>query len=178
MQLKISNVCACVQLNKSVSLSQVLVNFPDACYVGNNYKFKSIKVILKNFNGTAMISSNGKIVLVGCDSVLGAEEYALFLFATLEGLSPSNFRISNIVCTAYTPYRIRLDLLHKYLVSYGRKATYEPEIDAPCINIKYLLGTARMYRTGNMIITGAKSQQNVMKIFTSLVNDLKSYINK
>jgi len=180
MQMRISNVCACVHLNKPTPLSTILCHFPDACHVGNNRKFKSIKLKIQLYKGTAMISSNGKIVLVGCESLSEAEEFALFLFSTLEGNSPPSFAISNIVCTAYTPFKIRLDVFQKFLVNKGKNATYEPEIDAPCVNIKRPNGIVKMYRTGNMIIAGSKTQSDVLNIFESVVTDLKEYasINK
>ena len=185
MHIKITNVCSKIHLNRNVLLSDIVNFFPDACSVGQKktgpIKFKSIQIKLSQFSGNAMVSLNGVIIIVGSDSIESAQEFALFLFTVLGGNRPAKFSVSNIASTVYTPFKIQLDKFFVYTrgeVDDKSNITYEPE-RCNCVQVKSIYGLAKIYSTGNMVITGSRSEKDsleTMKLALIFIDDYYRYV--
>ena len=166
MHIKINNVCSKFKLNKHVSLADVQRLFPDAHIVKNGEsKFKAVQIKVLQYSATAAVSRSGQVVLVGSKSVEDARETAMFIYTVLNGLGDDDFVVTNIASSFIWNYKIPLPILYYKLQSCVSKKSdviYEPELGTNCIDLRCKSGMAKIFGTGNMVLTGCRREADII----------------
>lgn len=137
---------------------------------------------LRNPLCTVKIYNSGKVVIVRCKSEeeckRAARTVGRMLQRSMDKLKQRicirSYRVSNILATCRMPFAIRIeDLARKYR---GEGAKYEPELmvglewtfDEPKANL-------RIYTTGSINITGATSEDGLIKCIQKVYPYLKEF---
>lgn len=145
-------------------------------YIGENAlnveykpkKFNGIVLKIREPRATALIFSTGKCVCCGTKSYVDTRKACRRFARMVQKLGfPVNYRgfsIQNIAASVTLNYRIDLEALSTQCSS---KAVFEPELFP---GLHYTEGKLKfvVFRSGKIIITGAKSRNHIIKGFSKL----------
>jgi transcription initiation factor TFIID TATA-box-binding protein len=159
--INIQNVVATGNMNQKVDLNAVVKSYPGAEY--RPEQFPGLVFRLKRPKTATLIFSSGKMVCTGARSGKESRRAILKVVKELKKvgiiiLSKPDFKVVNIVASAILGGKVDLE---KTVVTI-RKTMYEPEqfpgliyrMDEPKVVIL-------IFATGNLVITGAKVEQDV-----------------
>lgn len=166
---KLQNVVATFNLGVDhLDLRAIALEKPFIEY--NPQKFAAATIRIRSPRTTALAFASGNMVCTGAktelESRLAGRKYVRVLQKNGIPVSFRNFKIQNIVASAEVPHTLKLLELSR---SYGPYVSYEPDLfpglvfrtSAP--KLVFLL-----FRSGKIVITGAKSRDEITKTFKSL----------
>jgi transcription initiation factor TFIID TATA-box-binding protein len=161
--ITISNVVATGTLNQKVDLNAVVKSYPGVEY--RPEQFPGLVFRLKRPKTATLIFSSGKMVCTGARSENESRRAIMKVVKELKKtgiiiLKKPSFKVVNVVASASLGGRVDLE---KVVVTV-RKTMYEPEqfpgliyrMDEPKVVIL-------IFASGNLVITGAKVEQDIYK---------------
>jgi len=159
-------------------LSDVQCHFPNAHLIKEGLsRFKGIQIKVSQYKTTCTVSQNGQIVLVGSESITDAREAAWFMFTVLDGQGDDEFTITNIASSVAWNHPLSLAKLYNNLrgsIHRPSDMVYEPELGTNCIDLRCEHGMAKIFSTGNMVITGCKREADIigtLRLTLCLINE-------
>jgi transcription initiation factor TFIID TATA-box-binding protein len=171
--INIQNVVATGTLNQKVDLNAIVKNYPDAEY--RPEQFPGLVFRLKRPKTATLIFSSGKMVCTGARSGKESRRAIMQVVKELKKggiiiLGKPDFKVVNIVASAILGGKVDLE---KTVVTI-RKTMYEPEqfpgliyrMDEPKVVIL-------IFASGNLVITGAKKEQDVYDAVNKLHGSLE-----
>ena len=198
----IQNILSTVQLDSISKEQKQNINIKSI-----DLKLKNINKKKKKFTGlimrikepktTGLIFPNGKIVCLGAkteeDSKKACRRFAKMiknLNYPISDIKEMNFKIRNILSSSKVNFKIPLMKLYIHMKKYKCRVTYEPEcfpgliyrLDAKekikdnnekKLNIAFLI-----FSSGKMVITGAKSSNQIYDSFDEVFQLLSQFKNE
>jgi transcription initiation factor TFIID TATA-box-binding protein len=159
--INIQNIVASATLNQRVDLNAVAKSYPSVEY--RPELFPGLVFRLKRPKTATLIFSTGKMVCTGAKSEKESRRAIMKVVKELKNggiiiISKPDLKVVNIVASAILGGKVDLE---KAVVTL-RKAMYEPEqfpgliyrMDEPKVVIL-------IFATGNLVVTGAKKEQDV-----------------
>ena len=189
---QIYNIVSTVYLNCKLNLKEIALQVDNARY--NPKRFPSLFMDIENPKTTALIFSNGKIVCLGAkteeESKNACRKVAKIIKKMNYTVSLINFKMQNIVGAFKLKYELPLAKLMNYMVKKMKnpKIYYEPEIFPGLIyhsispntktddegekmpNIAFII-----YKTGSIVITGAKKRNQIYDAFSQIYSLLDKF---
>lgn len=136
----------------------------------NPQKFAAATIRIREPRTTALAFASGNMVCTGAkteiQSRLAGRKYVRILQKHGIPVSFRNFKIQNIVASAEIPHTLKLMELSQ---AYGPYVSYEPDLFPGLVfrttapKLVFLL-----FRSGKIVITGAKCRQEIAETFKSL----------
>ena len=139
----------------------------------NKRKFAAASLRLRHPRSTCLIFSSGNLVVTGCrsesEALLASYRYCALLRQHL-GLCMrlQKFRIQNLVAAAKMPWNVDLVAIARKWQTY---TSYEPEV-FPGLIMRLPNVVLLIFRSGNVVITGAQCRVDVEKIYNEVYNSL------
>uniref|UniRef100_A0A3B0MUK4 Transcription initiation factor (TBP homologue), putative n=1 Tax=Theileria annulata TaxID=5874 RepID=A0A3B0MUK4_THEAN len=177
----VQNIVASVHLGEELDLREIAISTRNAEY--NPRKFNALVLRMQNPKCTGLIFRTGRIIITGSktieDAKLGGKRMAKMIRKeTGLDLKFNNFKIENIIATFSCNVPIRLEVFsqeHKDLCN------YEPEFFAGlvyrCRINEESEAVLLIFVSGNVIITGCKSPQEIQYVFKIMYPILHQYQN-
>lgn len=175
----LQNVVGTVKLGCDVALEHVARSSWNVEY--NPRTFSAAIMRLRNPNATVLLFASGSAVIVGCRSASESRTSARRVARRIRRLGypvqfgPDAWRIHNLVASTTIPFPVRLEGMAFQLGDTGRVA-YEPELFPGLI---YRMEAPRValliFVSGKVIITGAKSEEEVAAAHARIVPILEQY---
>lgn len=136
----------------------------------NPQKFAAATIRIRSPRTTALAFASGNMVCTGAktelESRLAGRKYVRVLQKNGIPVSFRNFKIQNIVASSEVPHTLKLLELSR---AFGPYVSYEPDLFPGLVfrttapKLVFLL-----FRSGKIVITGAKSRDEITKTFKSL----------
>lgn len=173
LEFKIENIVATVILNQTLDLSLLEQLIPDIEY--NPEQFPGLILRLDNPKITVLIFKSGKMVVTGAkktQELIRAVKKILknFVKSGITIIDKPKIQIQNIVASANLNEEVILEKAAYIL----RNSMYEPEQFPGLI---YRMSDPRVvlliFSSGKMVITGAKSEEEVAEVVHKLYRILK-----
>jgi len=140
----------------------------------NPQKFAAATIRIRSPRTTALAFASGNMVCTGAKTEIEARvagrKYVRLLQKHGIPVSFQNFKIQNIVASAEIPHTLKLLELSR---SYGPYVSYEPDLFPGLVfrttapKLVFLL-----FRSGKIVITGAKNRQEIESTFSSLFHGI------
>ncbi|KAK2703876.1 hypothetical protein QYM36_017802 [Artemia franciscana] len=171
----IQNVVSTVDLGCKLNLKKICSQARNTEY--NPKSHPAVIMRLKDHKTTALIFSTGKMVCTGGNSEevsrLAARKYARIVQKLGFATKILNFKIQNMVGSCNVKFSIRLDALAR---GHEKFIKYEPELFPGLVyrmvKPKVVL---KIFANGNVIITGAKTRQEIYDAFEIIYPILKGF---
>nr|Q27850.1 RecName: Full=TATA-box-binding protein; AltName: Full=TATA sequence-binding protein; Short=TBP; AltName: Full=TATA-binding factor; AltName: Full=TATA-box factor; AltName: Full=Transcription initiation factor TFIID TBP subunit [Tetrahymena thermophila]AAC14470.1 TATA-binding protein [Tetrahymena thermophila] len=175
---KLQNIVSTVNLSTKLDLKQIALRARNAEY--NPKRFAAVIMRLRDPKTTALIFASGKMVCTGAkteeDSNRAARKYAKIIQKIGFPVQFKDFKIQNIVGSTDVKFPINLDHLEQ---DHKKFVQYEPEIFPGKIyrefNTKIVL---LIFVSGKIVLTGAKTRENINKAFQKIYWVLYNYQKK
>jgi transcription initiation factor TFIID TATA-box-binding protein len=172
---KVANVVATVNLGVRLDLKDIALKARNCEY--NPKRFSAIVMRIREPKATGLIFGSGKMVVTGAqsedDARLAARKFARIVNKLGNNVIFTEFKVQNIVGTLNVGHQLRLEGLyakHTYFCH------YEPELFPGLI---YRMArpkvTLMIFHTGNVVVTGAKTRQNMQEAFDLMVPELHHF---
>lgn len=152
---------------RSISLRKPFVEY-------NPQKFAAATLRIRYPRTTALAFASGNMVCTGAkteiESRLASRKYVRLLQKHGIPVSFRDFKIQNIVASAELPHTLKLLELSRM---YGPYVSYEPDLFPGLVfrttapKLVFLL-----FRSGKIVITGAKNRNEIAKTFSSLFHGI------
>jgi len=168
-EFKLQNVVATFNLGvdyldlRAIALEKAFIEY-------NPQKFAAATVRIRSPRTTALAFASGNMVCTGAKTELEARlagrKYVRLLQKNGIPVSFRNFKIQNIVASSEVPHTLKLLELSR---AYGPYVSYEPDLFPGLVfrttepKLVFLL-----FRSGKIVITGAKSRLEIESTFKSL----------
>ncbi|EKX72085.1 transcription factor TFIID or TATA-binding protein, TBP, putative [Theileria equi strain WA] len=169
----VQNIVASVHLGRELDLREIAISTRNAEY--NPKKFNALVLRMHNPKCTGLIFRTGRIIITGSRTTeaarLGAKRMAKIIRRVLGGddFAFRNFKIENIIATFNCNVPIRLEVLSS---EHEDLCNYEPEFFAGLVFRFSLTDTSEavllIFVSGNVIITGCKSMEEVHHVFNTM----------
>ncbi|KHN81850.1 TATA box-binding protein-like protein 1 [Toxocara canis] len=178
IDIQIRNVVCSYTLPFHIDLRRVALNCSSVTFD------RGRGVLLKqkrNPSCFAKIYSSGKVYLVGCRSEAeckrAARGVARMLQRSLGKLAEvvcmRNYRVCNVLATCKMPFGIKVEEL---ALKYPNNSEYEPELSVGLVwRSTEPKATLRIHTTGSVTVTGAVSEQDVMKVIELIYPILREF---
>lgn len=182
MEPRVVNIIAITQYNADFKLFEIATHIRNAEY--NPKRIKAVTLRIKEPKATGLLFSNGKINIVGCKSIDEANKAAkkfrkiLSKIPGYEGIKLKSFEISSIVAVINCQFSIAIDRLS---TAPGHRALckYDPTSFAGAIyKIVQPKVTLLIFQSGNIVITGAKSIDDLKEAAEWVYPILKNFKKK
>ena len=168
-KFELQNVVATFNLGVDhLDLRAIALHKPFVEY--NPQKFAAATIRIREPRTTALAFASGNMVCTGAKTEIEARvagrKYVRILQKHGIPVSFRNFKIQNIVASAEIPHTLKLLELSR---SYGPYVSYEPDLFPGLVfrttapKLVFLL-----FRSGKIVITGAKNRQEIESTFSSL----------
>ncbi|CAI9095528.1 OLC1v1031509C1 [Oldenlandia corymbosa var. corymbosa] len=163
------NVVSTVNLGCKLDLKSIASQARDAKYAPERFCALSMKIA--DPKTTALIFASGKMVCTGAKSEHQSKAAAEKFVRIIQELGfPeaqfSDFKIQNIVCSCDVKFPIRLDGLAN---SEAGSSTYEPErFPGLTYRMKQPKVVVRIFQSGKLVITGAKTRDEIYAAFEKI----------
>ncbi|MEZ0290719.1 MAG: TATA-box-binding protein [Sulfolobales archaeon] len=173
IEVRVENIVATVILNQTLDLSLLEQNIPDIEY--NPDQFPGLILRLSNPKITALIFKSGKMVVTGAkktQDLIKAVKKILksFVKGGITIIEKPKIQIQNIVASANLGVEVILEKAAYML----KNSMYEPEQFPGLI---YRMQEPRVvlliFSSGKMVITGAKSEEEVNEVVNKIYETLK-----
>lgn len=177
---KVVNIVATVDYGCKLDLIKITSSTRNSEY--NPKRFPAATLRNKEPKATALAFKNGKVNIVGCKSadisLTAARCFGrLFKKIGIEGVKIKSFAIANIVATMDCKFPIHLESIASS-PGHIKFATYNPEIYAGLI---YRLASPKttllIYVSGKIIITGAKTEDDLKAASNFIYPILRTFAN-
>lgn len=177
------NVVATFELRLPICLRTVALRSANCEY--NPRRFTAAILRLRRPRVTVLLFSSGKCVVVGGKSVrdarCGATQIAQLISSLFSACAVNAFEVRNMVFTASTPFRLRIDALYEHMrrLRCFHRCFYDP-ICFPGIRCSVHPGKSPsllIFATGRVICSGLKHPLDVLdigNIFMPFVETYKS----
>ena len=177
---KIENIVCTLSLGCELNLKIISLQVRNIEY--NPNKKKCLIMRIKEPKSTAMIYSSGKMILTGTKSEKDCLKVTEIIEKTLQniGYKPKlkDFQIRNMVGSCYINFQLNLNKLKTKLISNEKEkvsCTYEPEIFPGLIyRIQEPKMSISIFKSGKIIIAGAKQSNQISKAFETIIDILKA----
>ena len=174
----LQNIVATVNLCCKLDLRKIAQGARNAEY--NPKRFAAVIMRIREPRTTALVFSSGKLVITGARSEDGAKLAARKYARVIQKLSfPAKFaefKIQNMVGSCDVKFPIRLEGL---MLMHGQFCSYEPELFPGLI---YRMVKPRIvlliFVSGKVVITGAKTREEIYQGFNNIYPILKSFKKK
>ncbi|KAI1719342.1 transcription factor TFIID (or TATA-binding protein, TBP) domain-containing protein [Ditylenchus destructor] len=171
----IQNIVATCNLGIMLDLKHLALHARNAEY--NPKRFAAVIMRIREPRTTALIFSSGKMVITGAKSEescrLSARKYARIVQKLGFTVKFMDFKLQNIVGSVDVRFAIHLEAL---FVTHNQFSTYEPELFPGLI---YRMVNPRVvlliFVSGKIVITGAKTRENVYEAFRQIYPVIKSF---
>eukprot|EP01084_Bolivina_argentea_P269785 458591_1 len=162
------NVVATMNIQCQLDLKDIVTRSRNSEY--NPKRFAAVIMRIREPKSTALIFKSGKIVITGAKSEdnawIAGRKYARILQKLDFPAQFRDFKIQNIVCSCDSGFPIRLEGL---ALKHSQFSSYEPELFPGLI---YRMNQPKLvvlaFVSGKIVITGAKSKQEVMNGFNKI----------
>jgi len=164
-------VCTFTVHGTPINLHELVRKMPFCEF--NQRKFAAASLRLKHPCSTCLIFSSGNLVVTGSrsedDALLASRQYCIILQRSLGySVRMRNFRIQNIVASSELPWAMDLVRIAAHYQTY---CSYEPEV-FPGLIFRLNNLVLLIFRSGKIVLTGAKNRQCVIDAFDSIYEDL------
>ena len=174
----LQNIVATVNLCCKLDLRKIAQGARNAEY--NPKRFAAVIMRIREPRTTALVFSSGKLVITGARSEeaakLAARKYARVIQKLSFPAKFAEFKIQNMVGSCDVKFPIRLEGL---MLMHGQFCSYEPELFPGLI---YRMVKPRIvlliFVSGKVVITGAKTREEIYLGFTNIYPILKSFKKK
>lgn len=172
----LDNVVSSFQLKIDVNLRKLAFRARNAEY--NPRKINAVVIRFRGPRSTAMVYSNGRVLISGSRSEDEARKNAIRIAKIVykcdhPGARFANFRVENMVASANCGFPVRLEEL---LEEHRAHASYEPELFAGLV---YRLLDPKLsilvFVSGKVVISGAKDRLDIRRAFKSIYPVLYKY---
>ncbi|MEL9929355.1 MAG: TATA-box-binding protein [Sulfolobales archaeon] len=175
VEVRIENIVATVILNQTLDLTLLEQNIPDIEY--NPDQFPGLILRLSNPKITALIFKSGKMVVTGAkrtQDLIRAVKKILksFVKGGITIIEKPKIQIQNIVASANLGVEVILEKAAYML----KNSMYEPEqFPGLIFRMQEPRVVLLIFSSGKMVITGAKSEEEVSEVVNKVYNILKEY---
>eukprot|EP00037_Helgoeca_nana_P000800 m.23825 g.23825 ORF g.23825 m.23825 type:complete len:266 (-) comp11069_c0_seq1:60-857(-) len=171
----IQNIVATVNLDCKLNLQQIAIQARNAEF--RPTRFAAVIMRLRDPRTTALIFASGKMVCTGAKSEeasrTAARKYARIIQKLGFKVTFKDFKIQNMVGSCDVKFPIRLEGLHYNQQPFSK---YEPEMFS---GLMYRLVEPKVvlliFVSGKVIITGAKTRQQIYEAFEAIYPVLTEY---
>ena len=175
VSVKIQNIVCTVRLGCSLDLHYI-ATFSDNIEYNPN-RFPAVTMRIRTPRTTALIFKTGKLVVTGAktehDAKIATRRFARIIQKLGFKVKFKNFKIENVVGSSGLNAPICLNTLSSKL---GYLANYEPELFPGLIyrpsNVVILI-----FLSGKMVLTGARTRQEIYKAYNNIYPILKQTCN-
>ena len=175
---QLQNVVCSVNLGCKLDLKQIALKARNAEY--NPKRFGAVIMRIREPRTTALIFSSGKMVCTGAkgeeSARLAARKFARIVQKLDFPAKFMSFKIQNMVGSFDVGFPIRLEALQ---VCHGQFACYEPELFPGLV---YRMVKPKIviliFLSGKVVLTGAKSKNEIDDGFKNIYPILKSFMRK
>lgn len=134
-------------------------------------RFRALRWALKAHKLSISVFENGRVNFQGArslSSVVRACAFVRWYFGV--GVTTDGIRINNFVGSAKYDYTFALADLKLFIEKtyYGEDLSYEPELFNGVVWKFGVQGRALLFRTGSVIITGCKTEEDVHEIYEKI----------
>ena len=169
--VRLVNVVCTFCVNQNMDLTELTHKIPFAEF--NAKKFAAASIRLFAPRSTCLVFSSGNLVVTGCTSedhaLLASYRYVNMLRKFLRlPLRMRKFRIQNLVAASTLSFNVDLVQMAEH---YQLHCNYEPEI-FPGLIFRVPGLVVLIFRSGRIVLTGAKNRKNIITAFEELYNDL------
>ena len=191
----IQNIVSTVELNCKLNLNEIALQLKNTYY--DPKRFTGLIMRIKEPKTTALIFPNGNLVCLGAKneevSKKACRRFAKMiknLNYPISDIKEMNFKIRNIVSSSKVNFKIPLMKLYIHMKKYKCRVTYEPECFPGLIyrldakekikdnNEKKLNIVFLIFSSGKMVITGAKSSNQIYDSFDEVFQLLSQFKNE
>ncbi|CDR94824.1 TATA-box binding protein, putative [Babesia bigemina] len=175
----IQNIVASAHVGRDLDLRELAISTRNAEY--NPRKFNALIARIREPRCTALIFRTGRVMVTGCKTVdaahLAAKRIAKLIRREFGGpLHFAEFKVENIVASFNCNVPIRLERLYE---EHKLFCNYEPEIFAGLV-YRFALPDGNeavllIFVSGNVIITGCRSPDEIQMIHTHMFPLLQEY---
>ncbi len=171
--IKIHNVVASLNIQNNIPLVRIANKLEGVEYEPD--QFPGLVLRLNQPKSAALMFSNGKVISTGTKSVKQANDAIESLLNIFKELSiPYNntrHNIDNVVASTHAGKELNLTKIALSL----EETEYEPEQFPGLVYRQYETGVVfLLFRTGKIVCTGAKSEEQIYESFKLLYEKLKS----
>ena len=171
----LQNIVSTTNLGCPLDLKKIALRARNAEY--NPKRFSAVIIRIRDPKTTALIFASGKMVVTGAKSEdasrLASRRFARIIQQLDFPVKFKDFKIQNIVASASVNFPIRLETL---CLSHANFCSYEPELFPGLI---YRMINPRVvaliFVSGKLILTGAKSRQDIYQGFENLFPVLQEF---
>jgi len=171
----IQNIVSTISVGCKLDLKKIALQARNAEY--NPKRFAALIMRIREPRTTALIFSSGKMVCTGAksedESKLAARKYARIIQKLGFNAKFLDFKIQNIVGCVDVQFSLRLESFH---TCHSTFCSYEPELFPGLIyrmiKPKVVL---LVFVSGKVVITGAKTREEIYEAFNNLYPILKSF---
>jgi len=169
--VRLVNVVCTFCVGQQMDLVQLTNSIPFAEF--NAKKFAAASIRLFAPRSTCLVFSSGNLVVTGCTSeeqaLLASFRYVHMLRRFMQlPLRMRKFRIQNLVAASTLNFTIDLVQMAQH---YQLHCNYEPEI-FPGLIFRIPGLVVLIFRSGRIVLTGAKNRLSILNAFDELYNDL------
>ena len=176
---ELQNIVSTANLSIKLDLRKIALNCRNAEY--NPKRFAAVIIRIREPKTTALIFSSGKMVITGAksedQSQVAAKKYAKMIKKVgYPAIKFQDFKVQNIVGSCDIRFPISLDSLN---AEHANFSTYEPEIFPGLIyRMKSPKIVLLIFASGKIVLTGAKTRQDIETAFNNMYNVLLKYKKK
>jgi len=172
----VQNVIATVNLQCKLDLPKIQKKARNAEY--NPKRFPALVMRIREPRTTALIFGSGKLVVTGArsekESRLSAKKFSTIIKKLGYSVSPTEFKVQNVVASCDVGFKLALESLHNS--EHSDFCTYEPELFPGLIyRMAKPKTTILVFASGKIVLTGAKGKKDVQKAFNNIFPVLTSF---
>jgi len=176
MEITLHNIVATINLQCPLDLKKIMLKTRNSEY--NPRRFTAVIMRIRDPKVTALIFASGKIVCTGAksedDAYRGAHKFhRLIKKIGYSKAKFTDFQLQNVTGSCDVGFPIRLESL---AYAHGKFCHYEPELFPGLV---YRMVTPKVvllvFVSGKLVITGAKSKDNIQQAFEKIYPVLYSY---
>jgi len=170
--IKIHNVVASLNIQNKIPLVRIANNLEGVEYEPD--QFPGLVLRIDQPRSAALMFSNGKIISTGTKSVKQANDAISRLLEIFNELSipynNTNYNIDNVVASTHAGKELNLTKIAWAL----EESEYEPDQFPGLVYRQHDTGVVfLLFRTGKIVCTGAKSEEQIYESFKKLYAKLK-----
>ena len=145
-------------------------------------RFSAAIIRIREPKTTALVFQSGKMICLGAKteevSRDAVKRYTRMLRKTLNrNITFHNFTVQNVVASHDVGFSLKVEQFYQEASSAGMVAKYDPEnFSSMVLKMKVPKVTLLIFHTGKIIITGAKSRDQVYAVYDKVKYELKRHM--
>lgn len=177
--LSVENIVSTCTVKTRLNLKEIALKARNVEYKPR--RFPAVVLRLKDPKATCLCFSSGKLVIIGAKTVAASYIAARKFARMLQKIRPTynnapivlaDFCLRNFVATYSHPTRI---FLTKIATMFHQSCTYEPELFPGLCFRDAEGGVWVMFESGKIIVTGCKTENDLIKTTSKLTSILPSF---